>query len=294
MKTGEKKEAAIDQSRALINRALRRYLDSLRGPHMLRKAMVYAVFSGGKRLRPVLAVESAKALGGSVKQALPFACAVEFIHNYSLVHDDLPAMDNDDARRGKPTCHKKFGEATAILAGNALLNLAFGLLSKTKHKKSLEAISLLSNAAGCENMLGGQLLDLEQPPYRPRRSANAICRPTRSVRWLVWRRKIDAMKTGALMGVSCKVGVLAAGGRAQDIKKLGEFGKNLGLAFQIADDLEDCRCGKSVPKEIRKGAAYIAKGKRCISSFGKSSGTLQCIADSVLKKLAEAKKCKNF
>lgn len=226
--------------------------------------MKYVVFSGGKRLRPILTIESAGIFKGSAKKAMPFACAIELIHNFSLVHDDLPCMDNDDTRRGKPTCHKKFGESTAVLTGDALFNLAFGVLARVKHKKTTEIIARISDAVGAENMVGGQVLDLIGPASR----------------------KIDAMKTAALMGVSCEAGALAAGAKAADAGRMRRFGLDLGLAFQIADDIEDGQSASSMKGQV---AILVAKAKKNIACFGKRAEALSHIADSVL-----GKACKSF
>ena len=269
----KKSRARVERDRACVNNALKNHLARLKGPSLLRKAMDYAVFSGGKRLRPILTMESSRVLGGDVKRALPFACAVELVHNFSLVHDDLPAMDNDARRRGKPTCHKKFGENIAILAGDGLLNLAFGIIAELsasggKAKKTLEAISLLADAVGSNNMIGGQALDLKKPPPKS-----------------LGRYKINRMKTAALMACSCKIGALAAEGKARDVERIYEFGKNLGLAFQIADDIEDSAHGELLLKRMRKEtASFISEGKSCIAPFGEKADTLGYIADRVLEK----------
>jgi len=263
-----KNRTAVEQARALINGALRGYLTRLKGPRALRKAMEYAVFSGGKRLRPILAIESSRALKGNVKKTLPFACAIEFAHNFSLIHDDLPAMDNDSIRRGKPTCHKKYGEGMAILAGDALLNLAFGILSNLKERKALKAASLFSDAIGVENMIGGQVLDLAYGGGNKR-----------------FRNKINRMKTAALMALSCEVGALTAGARPQHVKRMHEFGINLGLAFQVADDIKDSRHNRPTLDRMKKEVkSFILKGKRYIAPFGERADTLRYIADSVLEK----------
>lgn len=265
---------AVEQDRALVNSALRRYLTRLKGPRILRKAMEYAIFSGGKRLRPVLTLESSRALNGDIKKALPFACAIEFVHNFSLIHDDLPAMDNDDTRRGKPTCHKKFGEDLAILAGDALLNLAFGLLSNLKEKKALEATSLLSDAIGVENMIGGQVLDVIHG-----RGLKGNKR---------FRNKINRMKTAALIAASCKAGALTAEAKPQHIKRMYEFGINLGLGFQIADDIKDSQHNASTLDRMKKEAkSFISKAERYLEPFKKRADTLRYIADSILDESSE-------
>jgi geranylgeranyl diphosphate synthase type II len=276
------------ETRGLINTALRNCLNGLKGPGTLRRAMGYVVLSGGKRLRPLLTMESSRALNGNPGKALPFACAIELIHNFSLVHDDLPAMDDDDMRRGKPACHKKFGEDMAILAGDALLNLAFGILSRCKNTNSLKVIALISGAVGVESMIGGQVLDLKYksrfthrpgaygiPPYAPGR---CVKRPI--------NYKIDGMKTASLMAVSCEVGGLAANAGRGDIKKLHAFGRNLGLAFQIADDITDSRYNKAALEKMKTEArSFISKGKENIAPFGKKADGLRHIADSVANKV---------
>lgn len=274
MKTAKKRtnsKAIIKRDKALIDKALRKYLKRLKGPRVLRKVMEYAVFSGGKRLRPILTIESCRALKGDIKKALPFACAVELIHNFSLIHDDLPAMDNDDSRRGKPTCHRKFGEGLAILAGDGLLNLAFGIVTKFKQKKSLEIASFLVDAIGSENMIGGQALDIE-------------CRG-RPARNRKLKNKIDSMKTAALMAVSCKIGALITPAKPKNIRKMHEFGMNLGLAFQIADDIKDSAHKKPALNKMKNEVKFfISKGKKYIKTLNKRADTLSYIADSVLEK----------
>lgn len=267
-----KNRIAIERDRALVNRTLRGYIGKLKGPRVLKKAMEYAVFSGGKRLRPILTIEASRTLSGDVKKTLPFACAVELVHNFSLIHDDLPAMDNDDKRRGKPTCHKKFGEALAILAGDGLLNLAFGIISKVKQKKTLEIASLLSGAIGAENMIGGQVLDLgcekglEKTPKL--------------------KHKINRMKTAGLMGSACEIGALAAAAKNRDAERMREFGINLGLAFQIADDIEDSRHKLPMLNKMRKEAKlFISRGKTHIAPFKEKAGVLKYIAEGVLKRV---------
>lgn len=264
---------------ALINRSLGKYFEKLDWPATLCKAMKYAVFSGGKRLRAILVLESSRALGGNMKKALPFACSVELIHNFSLVHDDLPSMDNDDIRRGKPTCHRKFGEATAILAGDALLNLAFGIIASEKHGKMREILSVISEATGIKGMIGGQALDLK---YEKQKKKNPGL-----------RRKIDGMKTAALMAASCEIGALVSGGSPAERKRMYAFGMNLGLVFQIADDIEDSKYGISDLKRMRKKTeALISAGSRLLKNLGKSSESLLYIAENTLSR-AKTPKIRN-
>lgn len=268
-----KSKTLIERDRALINKALKGYLAGAESPALLSRAMRYAVLSGGKRLRAILTLESSRALGGDIKKAIPFACAIELAHNFSLVHDDLPAMDDDDTRRGKPSCHKKFGEALAILAGDGLLNLAFAIISKTKTGEALGAISILSEAIGAGNMIGGQALDMacKDSPAKERRL----------------KGRINAMKTAALMAASCKIGAFLAGGKKRETEKIYAYGKNLGRAFQIADDLADCRLPKAASCKMKKNAKLLlSKAKREIEDLDKKAETLSYIADKINAKLA--------
>ncbi|MBE7023706.1 MAG: polyprenyl synthetase family protein [Ruminococcaceae bacterium] len=201
-------------------------------------AMSYSIMAGGKRLRPVISLAVCDMLGGETEDALRFGSAIEYIHTYSLIHDDLPCMDDDDLRRGMPTCHKKFGEANALLAGDGLLTGAFEYLSDMEKYKSVDpvtvirAISAIAKAAGCDGMIGGQVVDLE-------------CEEKENVseetlNYLHYR------KTGALIRVAATVGALAAGASDADIRTVELFAEKLGLAFQIQDDILDCIGDESV------------------------------------------------
>lgn len=196
----------------------------------LEEATQYAVHNGGKRIRPVLAYASAETVGGSLQDADNCACAVELIHAYSLVHDDLPAMDDDDLRRGKPTCHIKFDEATAILAGDALQSLAFELLSKTssRHRDplvSLEMVSTLARASGWQGMVGGQSLDIDSAGMQRTEKDLGL---------------MHTMKTGALINASVRLGALSTGiATPEQLQSLESFSSCMGLAFQIRDDILD-------------------------------------------------------
>ena len=260
----------IKKDKALVDRSLRRYVEGLKGPLAIRKAMKYAVLSGGKRLRPILALECAKVLGGKIKDALPVACAVEMAHSFSLVHDDLPCMDDDDARRGKPTCHKKFTEGIAVLAGDGLLNLSFQIIASSR-KNSKNSILLLANALGTANMIGGQALDLE---YEKKRRKNKSL-----------KSKIDTMKTAALMAASCSLGAITAGAKKKNIRIIHTFGENLGRAFQVADDIRDSSLRKKELKRMQeKTKLFISKAKTSIKVFKKKANTLNYIADIVSKR----------
>ena len=219
----------LKQRADAVDVALDRFLpaETLR-PETLHKAMRYSVFAGGKRLRPVLVIAGAEAVGGDAAQVMPAACAMELIHTYSLVHDDLPAMDNDDFRRGVPTNHKVFGEAMAILAGDALLTLAFRLVADnaaTAGPGALrEALIDIADAAGHRGMVAGQVADLEAEGRTV--GADVV-------------DYIHAHKTGALIRTSLRVGALLCGADAAQVRALSVAGADLGLAFQIVDDILD-------------------------------------------------------
>lgn len=200
-------------------------------PSRLHSAMNYSLLAGGKRLRPVLTLSWAVMLGGDADKVMPFAASLECIHTYSLIHDDLPAMDDDDLRRGKPSSHKQFDEATAILAGDGLLTEAFGLMSAGSIVKglpadrTLRAIYVLAKAAGAGGMVGGQTVDMEFTG--------------RSDVPLEELREMHAMKTGALITAACECGAILSGADESDIDNAREFGKAIGVAFQIVDDVLD-------------------------------------------------------
>ena len=212
-------------------------------PDRLREAMHYSLLSPGKRLRPILVLLGSRACGGADDVAMPAACAVEMIHAYSLVHDDLPAMDDDDLRRGRPTCHRKFGEALAILTGDALLTRAFELLARDTRPPEIaaRAVALLGEAAGASQLVGGQVDDI------------AVDEATPSLELL---EAIHRRKTGALIEVSLKLGGLVAGGTTEQLDALSTYGRHVGLAFQIIDDLlDECSDEETMGKAVDKDAA---------------------------------------
>jgi geranylgeranyl diphosphate synthase type II len=218
-------------------------------PTALHRAMRYSVMGGGKRLRPALVISACRAVGGRVDDAMPAACAVELIHAYSLIHDDLPSMDDDDYRRGKPSCHKAFGEATAILAGDALLTLAFELIAAHTRDatRARDLILELSRAAGHDGMVGGQMLDIEAEDNNREHTLEQV-------------RAIHTRKTGALIRGAVRLGALAGGARPQPLEALSAFGENIGVAFQIADDVLDLTAtqealGKTAGKDAAQGKA---------------------------------------
>lgn len=218
----------FETDRALIEQALERILPPEDAqPFSIHRAMRYSVFAGGKRLRPVLCVEAARMFTGELDAALQAGCAIEFIHTYSLIHDDLPALDNDDFRRGKPTCHKMFGEALAILAGDALLTLAFETLAKAPAPPArlLRIIAETGAAAGTVNgMVGGQVADIEAE-RKPASGAEL--------------EYIHRSKTAALIRSAIVAGAIAGGASDDAAARLARFGENIGWAFQVVDDILD-------------------------------------------------------
>jgi geranylgeranyl diphosphate synthase, type II len=221
-------KAYVHDRQKIVEEALEHYLpgeDNV--PADIYKAVRYSVFNGGKRLRPILCLAAAEAVGGDLGQAIPVACALELIHSYSLIHDDLPAMDDDDFRRGKPTCHKVFGEDIAILAGDALLTEAFVLLSRAEKvrlsaERRLAVIQEIAQAAGICGMVGGQALDVLSGKFVS--DENTL-------------HEIHRRKTGALIVAAVKSGAIIFNAPKDKIQALAEYGINLGLAFQIADDI---------------------------------------------------------
>lgn len=231
----------------LINTALQKYLPpSNEYPKAIHEAMHYSLFAGGKRLRPILTLESAKAVGGSEQEVMPFACALEMIHTYSLIHDDLPCMDNDEYRRGKLTNHKVFGEAIALLAGDALLTQAFEVMSKelpvysAKPSLRLMAIHEVAKAIGTRGMIGGQVVDM-------------ISVSQSSDEKII--NYIHTHKTGELLRASVRIGGILAGGTERQLDYLSNYAENIGLVFQIVDDILDSigdegKIGKKVGSDL--------------------------------------------
>lgn len=224
--------AYLRRQSAMIDGALERFLPDSTDPRTIAKAMRYGVFSGGKRIRPILTLAAGEMFGAPPERLLPFACAVEMIHAYSLIHDDLPALDDDSLRRGKPTTHKVFGEGMALLAGDALLTEAFHLLSGEGATRDLSAelvlqlLHELARAAGAAGLVGGQALDLEAEGQEVDVAAVEL---------------IHVRKTGALILAALRIGARAAGAKPAELASITRFGERLGLAFQIADDILDAR-----------------------------------------------------
>ena len=237
---------------ARIDAELDRYLPAgERLPTSLHQAMRYSTFAGGKRIRPLLMIAASEAVGGAIENVLPAACAMEMIHTYSLIHDDLPAMDDDDYRRGRLTNHKVFGEATAILAGDALLTQAFILLAATAPEEGgsaverLRVLQIIATAAGSLGMVGGQVVDMESE--------------TKSVE-LPIVEYIHTHKTGALILASLQAGAILGGADSSTFAALTRYGECAGLAFQIADDIldivgEQALLGKDVGSDVHRGKA---------------------------------------
>ncbi|MBZ9695661.1 polyprenyl synthetase family protein [Mesorhizobium sp. ESP6-5] len=250
-------EMALIRRAAAVEVMLRRLLDDrplsgeIARPDRLMAAMRHGVLNGGKRLRPFLVMESAALFSADGEAALRVAAALECVHCYSLIHDDLPAMDDDDLRRGQPTVHKAFDEATAILAGDALLTLAFDIIAgeatALPAERRAALVLALARAAGAGGMVGGQKLDLEAEQVRPD-EAGIIT--------------LQAMKTGALIRFACEAGAILAGAQSDDLERLAEFGSAIGLAFQLADDLLDLtadaeQMGKATGKDAAAGKGTL-------------------------------------
>ncbi len=235
MRTKVNLDRYLESRRRLIDQALGRFLpDRGKTPRTLYRSMSYSLFSGGKRIRPILALAAGEAVGGKRSGILPFACALEMIHTYSLIHDDLPAMDNDELRRGKPTNHVVFGDGIAILAGDALLTEAFRVMAeailsrKTEQERGMQALWEIAEAAGAMGMVGGQVADLEGEKKRPSRTRVEY---------------IHRHKTAALIHASVRAGALVGGATEGQLRQLGRYGWAIGLAFQVTDDILDVEGG---------------------------------------------------
>ncbi len=245
--------AYLRQRQELIRRALDGYFPpNQHVPQTLQRAIRYSLLDGGKRIRPILVLAAAEAVGGRAHAALPFACAIEMIHTYSLIHDDLPALDNDRLRRGQPTSHVVFGEAIAILAGDALLSEAFRVMSAPEHartfgsKRVLAVIHMIAEAAGVAGMVGGQVADVEA-------AGREVDLPTVEY--------IHVRKTGALILAAVRTGAILGGARPAALRCLTRYGEYLGLAFQVVDDVLDAEggaAGKEPGGDRRRGKPTYA------------------------------------
>jgi len=283
-------KAYLRSRQKLIDRVLDRYLpkENTR-PATIHKAMRYSLFAGGKRLRPILTLAASEACGGKIEAALPLACAMECIHTYSLVHDDLPSMDNDDFRRGRLTCHKVFGDGIAVLAGDALLTIAFEIVSHAKPSRRYDMSTLLREvavAAGSRKLIAGQVADLEAEGKRTEREE---------------LRYIHENKTAAILTASVCLGAMSANAPSKELAAMTKFGRALGLAFQVIDDILDVtqtseKLGKSAGKDIAaQKATYPAvigleksraeakrltkKAHDALSMFGRNGQALHALAN---------------
>ncbi|MBV9877551.1 MAG: polyprenyl synthetase family protein [Verrucomicrobia bacterium] len=279
----------------LVDEALDRLLPKATlKPKTIHKAMRYSVFAGGKRLRPILSLAAAECCGGSVEAAMPLACAVECVHTYSLIHDDLPCMDDDDFRRGVPTSHKVFGEGIAVLAGDALLTFAFELLTLAQgwpRYPVREIVQELAVAAGSRRLVAGQVVDLESEGKKISQSLLNF---------------IHESKTAALLRSCIRLGAMSANATPAQLRNLSDFGRSLGLAFQVIDDILDVtqtteKLGKSAGKDIaaekatfpavvgleksRKIAQKLTREAReALRPFGKRAEVLLGMADHLLER----------
>ncbi|MEJ2282482.1 MAG: polyprenyl synthetase family protein [Desulfobacterales bacterium] len=277
--------------------ALEKMLQDSPSTETLAKAMQYSLMAGGKRIRPVLCLAACEAVGGAPQHALTAACALEMIHTYSLIHDDLPAMDDDELRRGKPTCHIAFDEATAILAGDALLTLAFEVLSAIHltdghhAARCLKVIHIISEAAGYQGMIQGQMLDIASEGRKL--SAEEL-------------ETMHRLKTGALIETSIACGALLGGADQQQKELLGAYGSKIGLAFQVADDILNVEgnpqlMGKATgTDQLREKTTYpsmlgieaarnfskklVREALQALETFGKQADPLRAIATYIIER----------
>ena len=288
-------DAYLSSHRQRINAALEAILETSGPTDRILEAMKYSLMAGGKRIRPILCLAAAESAGGDAQNAMPAACALEMIHTYSLIHDDLPAMDNDVLRRGKPTCHIAFDEATAILTGDALLTLAFQTLSSIEFDNTdqasiwLRVIQLISHAAGYCGLIQGQMVDI----------ASEGSRLT-----LTELKSMHRLKTGVLIEASLCSGALLSGLNSNQIKMLENYARNIGLAFQVADDILNIEgdpkvMGKAAGTDkLRKKATYpsllglqeskkfakqlVQKALQALESFDKKAEPLRAIANYII------------
>lgn len=290
----------LEEKQALVNRYLKLVFQPFDQGRELIKAMDHSLMAGGKRLRPVLAMAAAHACGKNFLLALPVCCGIEMIHTYSLIHDDLPAMDDDDLRRGLPTCHKRFCEATAILAGDALLTHAFNVLSQPEkifdvypdNGTRIKLISIISRAAGIQGMVEGQMLDMLSQTEQNNR--------------LNHLKRIHALKTGKLITVSVEAGGVSVGADLKTIDNLIVYADKIGLAFQVADDILNIEgdpmiMGKAIGSDVlndkmtfpsiigldeskKYAKELIDNAKDAISQFDEKADPLRAIADYIINR----------
>lgn len=257
-----------------VDNSLLSYLpDAKDGQYQVAEAMKYSLINGGKRIRPVLALEFARACGGTRNECLPLACALEYVHTYSLIHDDLPCMDNDDLRRGKPSCHKQFDEATALLAGDALLTHAFEIISEAElsDDKKVMAVSLLAQNSGVSGMIGGQVIDLLFEQGSP------------NLKELL---TVYKLKTGALISAACLLGCISAGADSSQMAAASKFAYSLGIAFQIQDDILDITGDeKKLGKPVGSDATNSKKTYATIAGLTKAQQDVKKLTDNAVSQL---------
>ena len=284
----------LKKARTKVDRALHRALPpATRQPQVLHEAMRHSVFAGGKRLRPILALAAAEACGGDPDEALPLACAVECIHTFSLIHDDLPCMDDDDMRRGRPTCHKVYGDAVALLAGDALQAAAFAAASTHPGNPAYSAAQMIGElavASGSLQLVGGQVLDMQAEQRTETTPAQL--------------RAIHLGKTAALLTCALRLGAMSAAAGSAELDAVTRFGRNLGLAFQVVDDILDVTqnsetLGKTAGKDTASGKAtypavhgidgakaeaarFTRAARKALVPLGERATTLHAIADRLL------------
>ncbi len=288
--------------RQMVEKALNHYMDTtLSNPEIIHEAMRYSVFAGGKRLRPVLVLMGVELCGKKPEIALPTAVAMELIHTYSLVHDDLPAMDDDDLRRGRPTNHKVYGEAIAVLAGDALLTKAFELISQNAKIRGIRpqvvpaVVDVISRGAGTFGMIGGQVMDIQAEGGKWQKNAHPAA----------LLASIHRHKTAALIRASLQAGATLAGASPKQLSALGEYGEKIGLAFQIADDVLDVVADKKklgkrgsdaknkkltfpalygLEESRKKAKLMIEDAKTALAPFGKRALVLKQLANYIIER----------
>ena len=289
LRESHRRAGRIEQLARVVDAALARVLpERVRGAGSVPEAMRYCVLSSGKRFRPLLCLGGCEAVGSPARRALRAACAIELLHTYSLVHDDLPAMDDAAMRRGRPSCHRQFGEGNAILVGDALLTLAFELLGRDGTPNSLRIIRTLGRSCGTAGLIGGQALDLDalRGPCPPRRLGSAKPSGAEDRRWArpataAALREVARRKTAALISASVVAGGLAGGANARQRARLERYGQDLGLAFQLIDDVHD---GDGLARTLGADAAarearrLIGRSLETLRPFGPGAETLRELA----------------
>lgn len=299
----------FESRRKLVEQALNHFLDTTHAqPEIIHEAMRYSIFAGGKRLRPVLVLAAAECCGVKPDKVLPTATAMELIHTYSLVHDDLPAMDDDDLRRGRPTNHKVYGEAIAILAGDALLTKAFELIAKNAKIRGVppaavaEVVGLIARGAGTYGMIGGQVVDIQMDggQWQKTNGHRPVKADPEQILGYIHRHK-----TAALIRASLQAGATLAGATPKDVSRFSEYGEKIGLAFQIADDVLDIvadkkKLGKKgsdqenkkltfpaifgLEESQRRAQTLVEEAKKALEPFGRRAQVLKQLANYIVER----------